>query len=89
METSMANAGMNNAMVRIENRKKITKLLYQEESGITKQDIMYRLHLSAPTVNLLVQQLENDDLIFYESAQQSSWGNEVPTRLSDLNIVHI
>ena len=70
----MANAGMNNAMVRIENRKKITKLLYQEESGITKQDIMYRLHLSAPTVNLLVQQLENDDLIFYESAQQSSGG---------------
>lgn len=83
----MANAGMNNAMVRIENRKKITKLLYQEESGITKQDIMYRLHLSAPTVNLLVQQLENDDLIFYEV--RSNHLGEESHSLSDLNIVHI
>lgn len=69
----MAGTGMNNAMVRIENRRKLTNLLY-EESGITKQDLAYRLRLSAPTINLLVQQLEDDDLVFYQSAEQSSGG---------------
>lgn len=69
----MASTGMNNAMVRIENRKKLTNLLYKE-SGITKQDLSHRLHLSAPTINLLVQQMEEDDLVFYQSAEQSSGG---------------
>lgn len=70
----MAITGMNNAMVRIENRKKLTNLLYEESGGITKQDLAYRLRLSAPTINLLVQQMEDDNLIFYQSAEQSSGG---------------
>lgn len=70
----MENIGINNAMVRIENRRKLTNLLYAESGGITKQDLAYRLHLSAPTINLLVQQMEDDNLIFYQSAEQSSGG---------------
>ncbi len=67
------NTGMSNAAVRIENRKKLTMLLYKER-GLTKQDLAARLHLSLPTINLLVQQLEDENLIFYQSSEQSSGG---------------
>ncbi len=68
-----ANTGMSNVAVRIENRKKLTSLLYKE-GGLTKQDLAVKLQLSLPTINLLVQQLEEENLIFYQSSEQSSGG---------------
>lgn len=70
-------SGINNAMVRVENRKKLTELLYKEQ-GLTKQELAMRLHLSLPTVNLLVQQLEEEGLIYYQSSAQSS-GGRIPS----------
>ena len=37
-----ANTGMSNVAVRIENRKKLTSLLYKE-GGLTKQDLAVKL----------------------------------------------
>lgn len=69
-------SGINNATVRVENRRKLTKLLYEEEA-LTRQALIGRLQLSAPTVKLLIQQLEADGLISYQSATHSS-GGRVP-----------
>ena len=68
-----ADKGINNASVRVENRKKLTQLLYMQD-GLTKQELASKLRLSLPTINLLVQQLEDDGLISYQSSEQSSGG---------------
>lgn len=67
--------GANNVMVRLVNRKNIKKLLYKEEA-LTKQDIVNKLSLSLPTVNLLVQQLKDDNLIIEQPSDMSSGGRK-------------
>ena len=51
--------GISNFNVRIENRKKLTEMLYWG-NGMSKQDIAINMELSMPTVNLLVSQLEEE-----------------------------
>lgn len=65
--------GIKNADVRLENKKRLLKLLYWN-GGVSKQEITDSLHLSMPTVNLLISQLEEDSLIDKRRADTSSGG---------------
>lgn len=67
--------GVNNVMVRLTNRKNIKQLLYSE-GALTKQEIVSMLNLSLPTVNLLVQQLMDENLITEQSSDISSGGRK-------------
>lgn len=65
--------GVSNVNVRIENRKKLIRLLYLQD-GLTKQEIAQRLCLSLPTVNGLVQELEQENIIYFKRGLHSSGG---------------
>lgn len=65
--------GIKNADVRLENKKRLLKLLYWK-GGVSKQEIAASLHLSMPTINLLISQLEEDSLISKKRADTSSGG---------------
>lgn len=67
--------GVNNVMVRLTNRKNIKQLLYSE-GALTKQEIVSMLNLSLPTVNLLVQQLMDENLITEQPSDISSGGRK-------------
>lgn len=70
---TMIKRGVNNSFIRIENRKRLTRLLYDNEN-MTRQDLAYTLNLSAPTIKLLLDMLEGDGLITYSSTEESSGG---------------
>ncbi|HIU34692.1 MAG TPA: ROK family transcriptional regulator [Candidatus Pullichristensenella excrementigallinarum] len=74
---SFSERGINNASVRVENRRKLTKLLYTM-GALTRQELSAKLRLSLPTVNFLVQMLEEDGLIYYQTSAQSSTGGRIP-----------
>lgn len=65
--------GANTSAFRQENRRRLTQLLYHS-SGLTKQSISTQLELSLPTVNLLISQLQDEDLLYKRSAATSSGG---------------
>ncbi|WP_162609627.1 ROK family protein [Lachnoclostridium sp. An131] len=69
--------GVSNVNVRIENRKKLIKLLYLHD-GMTKQEIARNLCLSLPTVNGLVQELEEENIVYFQKGVRSS-GGRIPT----------
>lgn len=69
--------GVSNVNVRVENRKKMIKLLYLQ-GKMTKQDISRNLHLSLPTVNGLVQELEEENIVYFQRGKRSS-GGRIPT----------
>ena len=71
--------GIKNADVRLENKKRLLKLLYWN-GGVSKQEITSSLHLSMPTVNLLISQLEEASLIEKRRADTSS-GGRIPDLL--------
>ena len=71
--------GISNFNVRIENRKKLTEMLYWG-NGMSKQDIAINMELSMPTVNLLVSQLEEEGFISKCKAAASS-GGRIPELL--------
>lgn len=68
---------VNTTMVRIENEKKLTALLYREKA-MTKQELASELRMSLPTVNKLVQNLEDKGYIYYQSSEQFS-GGRIPS----------
>lgn len=72
--------GMNNSAVRIENKRKLTKLLYKR-GALTRQELVRQLNLSAPTVNGLVQLMEEEYLVFYTTAEQVSTGGRIPNQV--------
>ena len=67
--------GVNNVMVRVANRKNIKRLLYSKDA-LTKQEIVSLLNLSLPTVNLIVQQLKDENLIVEQPSDMSSGGRK-------------
>ena len=67
--------GVNNVMVRLANRKNIKQLLYSREA-LTKQEIVSSLNLSLPTVNLIIQQLKDENLITEQPSDTSSGGRK-------------
>ncbi len=71
--------GIKNADVRVENRKRLLKLLYRR-CGVSKQEIAAALQLSMPTVHLLVEALEKEGLLDRRRAESSS-GGRIPSLL--------
>lgn len=67
--------GINNVMVRVANRKNIKKLLYDKEA-LTKQEIASMLNMSLPTINLIIQQLKEENLIIEQPSDISSGGRK-------------
>lgn len=65
--------GISNTYVRIQNKKKVTGLLYKQ-GALSKQEIAHALSLSLPTVNLLVSQLREEGMVYMQSADESSGG---------------
>ena len=65
--------GISNTYVRLQNKKKVTNLLYKQ-GALSKQEIAHALSLSLPTVNLLVSQLREEGLVYMQSADESSGG---------------
>lgn len=70
-----SNQGINNVMVRLANRQNIVKLLYNK-GELTKQEIVSELNLSLPTVNLIIQQLKDDNLVLEQPSDMSSGGRK-------------
>lgn len=67
--------GVSNVMVRVANRKNIRRLLYDQEA-LTKQEIASKLNLSLPTINLVIQQLKEENLVFEQTSDLSSGGRK-------------
>lgn len=69
--------GFSNADVRIANKQSLLMLLYNNRSGMTRQNISQSMSLSLPTVNLLLSQLEEDGLLVHHSGD-TSFGGRIP-----------
>lgn len=70
--------GMNNLEVRSTNKKRIINFLYTNDN-VTKQDIANSLHLSMPTVSLIIKGLSTHGLIKKTGTLQSSGGRKPAT----------
>lgn len=75
----METKGINNAAVRLENRKRVIEYLFLYGKK-TKQELSVALSISLPTIHTLVAQLEGLGLIVRESADTSS-GGRIPSYL--------
>ena len=73
--------GTNNAAVRVENLRRVTKLLYRH-GALTRQNIAETLKISLPTVNNLIHILSDEGLIYFQNSAMPSTGGRIPALVS-------